>query len=1227
MEANNTHRKKDLIEEIEQLELVLAQKKGTLAELNNEERLSSENSLVTVTSNILIQEDIINNTLKHTSLLVVTINREGTILSFNESFTNALLYSVDHISNANIFQLSSDLYTDSFFSDIKDGEPIDCTLLTKNQSEISVRFNPILFQDANGNISNIILIGEDISEQVYITQALYETNALLQDIFDNSHDVIFIFDQEGDILFVNNTFQQLLGYSNQELEESTMFDFVSPELKGKTKDILDKAKQRGVLNNFDTILIKKNSKKIKLSGALSCKIEEGGRCIYRATFFDITEQDKVKKEQELYYGIAKLVEKGIPLNDLYHKFYLYLNEAIKVDSFLIVIQHNGEQISTPFYVNSSLGPEKEIQGLSFAKDALVLDRPMFLYEEVIDTIITQRKLTIHEEVPKVWIGVPLSLNNQSQGVIVVQSYRSRTDCSKKDLELLSFVSGHLASAIIRNKNENQIKEQKARLEAIFESGSHLMWSIERFGKLNKYNQNFSQKFADYLKVKPNYKMNLLSKLKANSKSETHTWVKRYISAFKGIIQQFEVKFISNTGEENWWDISLNPIKNNLGETVEVSGVAHDITQKKITEIGLAESEEKFRNIFDSLLDVYFRVNMEGIITMVSPSVFELIGKSQLEIVGKHISEFYLNKQKLKYLILNLLKDGYVKNFESRIFEKNNRPHNIISNFRLLYDNVGNPSHIEGVARDITELKNKTEELRAAKNLAEKSLEVKKRFLSNMSHEIRTPMNGIIGMIDLMSTSTLNTEQKQYVSTIKKSSETLLNILNDILDLSKIEAGKMELRPLPSAMPNVLDKLFALFHQNASSKNTELILNINENVPKGIFADETRLLQILSNLLSNAIKFTENGTVTVNCSKEEQIDNKVKLLFEVEDTGIGISKDHLDDLFKTFSQVDTSYTKSYGGTGLGLAISEELCNMMGGEIGVRSEINVGSTFWFTVILEECDYALIQKRFETVEEQNIYFDNSPKVLIVDDNEVNRVVASTILGKVGCQVTIASSAFKALDILKTTTFDIVFMDIQMPEMNGITATKEIHKLNLPHVPTIIAMTAFSMKEEREEFLEAGMDDYVAKPIKAKILIAKVKEWIVKSNTPIQTENKESISTEKVKLNALPIIDLKIPEELYEYGGKDLIELSYSEFDKNGSELVEKIKAESQKENTKEIAEVLHTLKGDAGTLGIKKVYELAKKMEFEVKNGQKITLDLDNLDQSFLEFRENYKQILNL
>ena len=413
------------------------------------------------------------------------------------------------------------------------------------------------------------------------------------------------------------------------------------------------------------------------------------------------------------------------------------------------------------------------------------------------------------------------------------------------------------------------------------------------------------------------------------------FVDKYKRAFEGRESQFEIELNLGPDHSIWKQVFINPVLREDGSIHEVSGIAHDITQRKKSEIALLESEEKFRNIFESFQDIYFRCNIDGTITMISPSLQELTDFETSDVIGKNITNYYLYDSRTKNLIRKLAKNKSVRNFESTIIKANGELLQCICNVRLI-EHADRSPEIEGVARDITELKKTNQALQKAKDVAEKSLRVKEAFLANMSHEIRTPMNGIISMIDVLSETSLDQRQADYVNTIKSSSETLLSILNDILDLSKIEAGKMKLQRVSVSMEKIMSRLHGLFSQKAAVKQIHFTFQLDEALPEYLLIDEVRLLQILSNLTANALKFTpEQGQVMIqvnditNLRKRQQESAEHILRIEIHDSGIGISEEDQKTLFQNFSQADNSSTKKYEGTGLGLSIARQLVHLMQG----------------------------------------------------------------------------------------------------------------------------------------------------------------------------------------------------------------------------------------------------------------------------------------------------------
>lgn len=548
---------------------------------------------------------------------------------------------------------------------------------------------------------------------------------------------------------------------------------------------------------------------------------------------------------------------------------------------------------------------------------------------------------------------------------------------------------------------------------------------------------------------------------------------------------FEFRHELQNGEFQYFHLRGLVTYNDQGQPMKISGTVQNITDRKQVERKLQETVERYNSLKKYNHDAVISLGLDGRIINANIMAEKLTGYKISEMSGRRLS-MLIEENQLQSILSEAISDTAVEKSIDKIKTRNGGEVEVLTSIAPIIINNENVGFYI-IAKDISEQK----KLLIAKETAENTNKAKSEFLAMMSHEIRTPMNGVIGMADLMIETTELTEtQREYLEIIRKSGDTLLAIINDILDFAKIESGKTELHEEVFDVRKTVAETMDIVKVRANEKGLVMSALIGEDVPHHLFGDQDRIKQVLLNLIGNAVKFTYSGSVTV---RVERIDDKdkepLKLRFTVRDTGIGIPKEKMPLLFEPFSQLDHFMTRNYEGTGLGLAITKRLVGLMGGRIWVEPQDEPGAKFVF-----ELPFPEIQQPDDAgpaaTEEQNS--GRKLNILIAEDNDINQIVIQKMLEKMGHATRVVSNGLEVLQAIAYEAFDIIFMDVHMPEMNGFEATRII-KSTVPadKCPVIVAVTANALKGDRENCLREGMDDYISKPIKNSVVAEVINKY----------------------------------------------------------------------------------------------------------------------------------------
>lgn len=645
--------------------------------------------------------------------------------------------------------------------------------------------------------------------------------------------------------------------------------------------------------------------------------------------------------------------------------------------------------------------------------------------------------------------------------------------------------------------------------------------------------------------------------------------------------------------------TVYPVLDDSGEVLWVIIYGVTITERKEFEEKIRRSEKRYRDLFNYSQALICTHDMSGRLLAINPEICRVLGYAEGEMLGARIQDYIPvdDRPKFEEEYIDAIRTSNIA--VSGVFcvlnKKGERIYLLYKNYRM--EEPGLEPYVIGFSQDITERIHMEQELRYAKKVTDEIAQAKESFLAHMSHEIRTPMNGIMGMASLMAKTTLNDQQRYFLKLIQEAAGSLLVIVNDILDLEKIVAGKLQLEKIKFKIVEKITSSIQSFIHKAEEKHLGLIFQNAIPATMVVRGDPYRLSQVLNNIMSNALKFTDKGRVTIVTGIIEQNEEWAVVEIIISDTGIGIGKDRIRTIFEPFEQADVAISRKYGGTGLGLTICKNMIEMQNGELLVQSEEGKGSTFTIRI-----PYQLSMEAMQDNDiNQNIDYKSlgHKRVLVAEDVELNQYLARHILESWDFEVTIVSNGKEAVDQLQVEPYDCILMDVQMPEMDGMEATRHIRQLPDPvkaNIP-IIALTANALKGDSERYLAVGMNDYLAKPFDEARLFRVISRNLTElSPTPAATQN-IPLKNQTSMLPVNKLYDLSMVQSVS--GGdegfiKKMVALFIETVPQNLDELVKA----TQSENWDQVGKTAHKLKSTVDSMGIKSIKTEIRTVEANAK-----------------------------
>ena len=1099
--------------------------------------------------------------VEHSEDAIITHSTEGVILTWNRAAEKVFGYREEEMLGRPVAMLVPEERLAGLawlFEEMSAGRAVsqyDGLCRHKNGRTVHVSVSMFPIRGRGGEATAAASIVRDVSERLEAERA----RALLASIVEYSEDAIYALDLEGKLVSWNRAAETLYGYAAEEISGQNVGLLAPPGPKDCDR-FLEAIRSGRSVPAFETIRQDKSGRRLDVSLAVSpirnaAGAVVGASVIARDIGPRVLAERKVRERDALFGEVFEHAPGGMCVGSLDGRFLRVNAELGRMLGYSEqeLLSKTWDQVTHPEDREASHGRIDELK-----KDPR--------------RCLDSEKRYIHRDGSVVWARIKMSAVRDAAGNAL-------------------YFAIHVEDITERKRVAEALRESENRFRHIADSSPSMMWVTNEQGGIEFMNRMLlAFGGATMQQVEGDQWRRFFHPDDAPEHHRAFENAVRERAPFRA-----EARVRRADGEWRWLGSYATPRFSDSGEFLGHIGLSSDITDRLLSEQALRSSEEKFRQLAENIREVFWMMPLTADeILYISPAYEQIWERSCESLYRDPMSwaeAIHPDDREQAHAIFARQVQGEAIDSVYRIRTPAGAEKWISDRAFPIRDSEGRLIRVAGIADEITERKHYEGELIRAREGADAANQAKSRFLANMSHEIRTPMNGVLGMLQLLIDTRLDSEQRRYVSVAQDSALVLLALIDDILDLSKIEAGKIVLERMSFAPGGVVEGVAHLLQVQAAAKGLELRSRIAPELPPLVVGDAHRVRQVLTNLAGNAIKFTERGEITLEAGLEGMEEGKARVYFAVTDTGIGIRPDQVAALFSPFTQADASTTRKYGGTGLGLAISKQLVEMMGGKIGVEAREGRGSKFRFTAVLDMP--APSQQNGRERQEGVAARAHAPdvpaghwRVLVAEDNVTNREVALAQLRKLGYRGEAVVNGAEAVDAVARGGYDLVLMDCSMPVMDGFEATRLIRASGHSGIP-IVAMTADAMPADRERCLRDGMNDYIAKPVDMNQLRAVLARWLV------ETRNGETDPEPEAVFHAEPLLERLL-------GDRALAVVVLTGFLEDFPVQLNKLRERLKDGDAEGARAQAHLLKGAAATGGAAGLRDIALALEQAARAG---------------------------